>query len=99
MDLGFGDGDSWGTGVIWVIEEIAYSCNVDSVGLLFLRSYAAEKVGVCYILVFWNEVLACWLDGAGSFDAFFGKKEEAPFFSFASVPFGCIWSFENVLER
>ena len=107
MDLVVDYGDVCGTGLIWVFKAIASGCHADSVGLCFLRSDAAEKVGVCDLLVLWNEVSASRLDGAGAFDAFFGRaiishyfgNEAAPFVSVASVPFGCIWSFENVLER
>ena len=52
-------------------------------------------------------MLACRLDGAGDFYAFFGRdiftyyagKEAAPFVRVASVTFGGIWSFEKCLER
>ena len=75
-------------------------------GLCFLRSVSADKVDVCDILVFWNEVLAYRLDGAGAFYAFFGRavftysagKEAAPLGSVASVPSVCTWYFNKCIE-
>ena len=106
MNLGIGDGDGWGTGIIWVVEAIASGFHADLVGLCFLRLYSADKVDVCDIIVFWNEMSACRLDGVGAFYAFFGRaiftysagKEVTPFVSVASVPFGYIWYFEKCLE-
>ena len=75
--------------------------------LCFLKSDSADKVGVCDLLVFWNNLLACWLDGVGAFYSFFGRvifntsegKEADPFISVASAPFGCIYYFEKCLEK
>ena len=52
-------------------------------------------------------MLACRLDGAGAFYAFFCRaivnyssgKEAASSVSVSSVSFGCIWSFEKCLDR
>ena len=73
MDLGVGDGDGWGNRVIWLVEEFASGWHADSVGVYFLRSYAVDKVGICDLLVFWNEVSACQFDGDNSFNALLSR--------------------------
>ena len=44
--LGCEHGDCWQAGVPWVVKLVASRCHADSVGLFFLGTDVADKVGV-----------------------------------------------------
>ena len=46
MSFGYKDGYGWRAGVPWVVELVAAGCHLKSVGLFFLGTDVADRVGL-----------------------------------------------------